>query len=103
MKSLNELINVAEGTENYFPLVKEVKFLQEQRIIIVGDRLRGLLGKREEVNKEEIINSAKKINEIAKQLGIDFEIGESWNEIETFLRFSIMEDISKEFKNQVNE
>ena len=99
---LNKLIETSKTNGRYFVLMENINILMSERIMLVGNYMRNLLGLPEkEINRELIYESVKKINDISKELGEEFYIEENWEKIEFFLKSTILEDISKEFKRQV--
>ena len=104
VNNLRDLIaKVSEDEKTYVVLTTHYDFLMSERIKISKNSLRSLLGRPvENLQKEKIFESVKKINEIAAAEGVDFYIEENWESIEAFLRASVMEDVSGEFNKQKN-
>lgn len=104
INNLRELIaNVSTDEKTYAILATNFEFLMKERIKLTQNSLRSLIGRTEqEIEKGKIQQSVKTINEIAVLRGVDFHVQEDWEEIEAFLRMSMLEDISGEFNKQVN-
>lgn len=102
VNNLRDLISsVANDANTYAGLVSHFDFLMQERIKLTQNSLRTLIGRPEQkIDKENIIQSVKKINTIAAAHGANFHIEEDWENIEAFLRLSVMEDVAKEFKKQ---
>lgn len=101
--NLKNLIKASKNTEKQAILIENVNFLINERIKLVGNSIRTALGRPEkDINKEAIFESIKKINIISSEIGEDFYINEDWDNVEYFLKSTILEDISKEFKKQAN-
>ena len=83
-------------------LLSEIQILGNERVKLVGNNLRDILGReKEEIDIERCVESARTINAIAEKNGVDFKIPLDWENLEKFLRITLMDDIAEEFKKQV--
>jgi len=103
--NLKELLNFVKTTssENYPKLFNLVEYLKRERIKFVGNDLRNYLEiENKVINKDEIVDTIKKINEISKLVNFDLCIPTKWEDAEKYLRYTILEDLGEEFKKQGN-
>lgn len=102
LKELLEYVKTASA-EDYPKLINQVEYLKQERIKFVGNDLRNFLNlSSRNIEKENIMNTVAWINDIAKKVNYDFCIPTSWEDIEKYLRFTILEDLGDEFKKQGN-
>lgn len=100
IKELKRIIKEKDKI-SFVNLLTEMQVLGKERVKLIGNNLRGMLGREtEDVDREACIESAKKINSIAEKNGIDFRMPLDWEKLETFLRITLMDDITEEFKKQ---
>lgn len=104
VNNLRELVKkAANDNAKEVALFTCFDFLMNERIKLTQNSLRSLLGRPEkQLNREAILQSVKRINEIAAKYAVDFHINEDWENVEAFLRMSILEDVAGEFQKQEN-
>lgn len=91
----------SNSAKDYFKLINNVEFLKSERIKLVGNDFRGFLALTEkEVDKKGIVDSINYINNLAQNTNYDFYIPNSWEGIEKYLRYTILQDLGEEFKKQ---
>ncbi|MBR5227053.1 MAG: hypothetical protein IKV94_00210 [Clostridia bacterium] len=103
MLNINEFKKIIKEKDQigFSNLLSELHFLGKERIKLVGNNLKEILGRKaEEVNVKNCTESAKRINDIAEKNGIDFRIPLDWENLEKYLRLTLMDDITEEFKKQ---
>lgn len=103
--NLKELITYVKNnaTHKYPKLMNLADYLGRERLKIVGNDLRKYLENEEnEMDKDVICETVESINEIAKESGFNFYISPKWDVVEKFLRNTILDDLSEEFKRQGN-
>ena len=101
IRNLENLKERIKGEEEFNEVNELILFLSEKRLKIVGNDFRQKIGiKSDELDKDEIIKSVDRLNEIAKKYQREFNIPNNWEYIEKFLRLTIVDDLSKEFDKQ---
>ena len=103
VKKVRELIRKTEEEKNrdYILITRNFDFLMKERIKLVENQMRENVGLTlKEIDKEGIMASIREINEIALKHGSEIHINEDWENIEAFLRMSLLDDISTEFEKQ---
>ncbi len=101
--SLNGLLDCVknESKDKYPKLINLVDYLKTERIKFVGNDLRGALDiPSKSIDKDSITNAVLCINDIAKSVNYDFSISDEWENIEKYLRYTILEDLEEEFEKQ---
>lgn len=78
-----------------------ILFLSQKRIKLLGNDLRKSIGIEDiDIDKKEIINAVNRLNKLAEENAIEFNIPNNWEYIEKFLKLTIVEDIGKEMERQ---
>jgi len=102
LRKLIQSLNVTDG--DYVKLNESYSLITSERIKLIGNQMRQALGRPiDPIDKTAITNSIININDIASKHGSNFNVPTDWEHIENFLRMSILEDISNEFKKQEDQ
>ena len=104
MNEIRVVLNKIEGTEYQEEFFEAFDFLMSERIKIFRSNVNELIGMdtdKVNVDKEGILKSAKRIDNIAEKIGVSFRFGDDYENIEKMLRLTLLDDIQKDFNTQV--